>query len=190
MTKPVLRRGRVSKLPALRTKRGKKMASPAKSGPNSNPELEGHEGANVDKIRDILFGSQMRDYDKRFGRLEERLIKDAESLGQRLKTEKAERAEAVKEIGVQMRDTSKAFDKRLGSLDDQLTGDTAELRARILEQSKALTSEIGEKSRDMKKLLDQEVAALRIDKADREGLGDLFTEFGMRLKNEFNLPEK
>ena len=123
------------------------MASPAKSGPNSNPELEGHEGANVDKIRDILFGSQMRDYDKRFGRLEERLIKDAESLrdemkkrfetlenfvqkeleslGQRLKTEKAERAEAVKEIGVQMRDTSKAFDKRLGSLDDQLTGDTS-----------------------------------------------------------------
>jgi hypothetical protein len=212
MTKPVLRRGRVSKLPALRTKRGKKMASPAKSGPNSNPELEGHEGANVDKIRDILFGSQMRDYDKRFGRLEERLIKDAESLrdemkkrfesletfvqkeieslGQRLKTEKAERAEADKETGVQMRDTSKAFDKRLGSLDDQLTGDTAELRARILEQSKALTSEIGEKSRDMKKLLDQEVEALRTDKADREGLGDLFTEFGMRLKNEFNLPEK
>jgi hypothetical protein len=188
------------------------MASPAKSHPNNNPEAEVHEGANVDKIRDILFGSQMRDYDKRFGRLEERLIKDAESLrdemkkrfesletfvqkeieslSQRLKTEKAERAESVKEIGVQMRDTSKAFDKRLGSLDDQLTGDTAELRARILEQSKALTTEIAEKARDAKRLLDQEVAALRVDKADREGLGDLFTEFGMRLKNEFNLPEK
>ena len=55
------------------------MASPAKSHAN-NPEVEGHEGANVDKIRDILFGSQMRDYDKRFGRLEDRLIKDAESL--------------------------------------------------------------------------------------------------------------
>jgi hypothetical protein len=202
----------VPKLANIGKKRGKKMASPAKSHPNSNPEVEGHEGANVDKIRDILFGSQMRDYDKRFGRLEDRLIKDAESLrdemkkrfetleafvqkeleslGQRLKTEKAERAEAVKEIGVTMRDSSKAFDKRLGSLDDQLTGDTAELRARILEQSKALTSEITDKSRDMKKLLDQEVAALRVDKADREGLGDLFTEFGMRLKNEFNLPEK
>lgn len=188
------------------------MASPAKSHGNSNPEVEGHEGANVDKIRDILFGSQMRDYDKRFGRLEERLIKDAESLrdemkkrfealeafvqkeieslSQRLKTEKAERGEAVKEIGVQMRDTSKAFDKRLGSLDDQLTGDTAELRARILEQSKALTSEIAEKSREAKRLLDQEVATLRVEKTDREGLGDLFTEFGMRLKNEFNLPEK
>ncbi len=126
------------------------MASPAKSHSNNTPEVEGHEGANVDKIRDILFGSQMRDYDKRFGRLEDRLIKDAESLrdemkkrfetleafvqkeleslGVRLKTEKAERAEAVKELGVQHRDAAKAFDKRLGSLDDQLTGDTAELR--------------------------------------------------------------
>jgi hypothetical protein len=188
------------------------MASPAKSHSNSSPEVEGHEGANVDKIRDILFGSQMRDYDKRFGRLEDRLIKDAESLrdemkkrfetleafvqkeleslGVRLKTEKAERSESDKELGVQHRDAAKAFDKRLGSLDDQLTGDTAELRARILEQSKALTSEIAEKSREAKRLLDQEVETLRTEKADREGLGDLFTEFGLRLKNEFNLPEK
>jgi hypothetical protein len=188
------------------------MASPARSQGGNNPELENHEGANVDKIRDILFGSQMRDYDKRFGRLEDRLIKDAESLrdemkkrfetleafvqkeleslGLRLKTEKSERAESVKELGVQHRDAAKAFDKRLGSLDDQLTGDTAELRARILEQSKALTSEIAEKSRDVKRLLDQEVEALRASKADREGLGDLFTEFGLRLKNEFNLPDK
>ncbi len=34
------------------------------------------EGANVDKIRDILFGSQMRDYESRFARLEETLIKE------------------------------------------------------------------------------------------------------------------
>src|SRR5271154_6771651 len=211
MARPARRRRAVPKLGKLHKKRGTKMASPAKSHAN-NPEVEGHEGANVDKIRDILFGSQMRDYDKRFGRLEDRLIKDAESLrdemkkrfesleafvqkeleslGQRLKTEKSERAESVKELGVQHRDAAKAFDKRLGSLDDQLTGDTAELRARILEQSKALTSEIAEKSRDVKRLLDQEVEGLRASKADREGLGDLFTEFGLRLKNEFNLPDK
>src|SRR5215468_6407077 len=32
---------------------------------------------NIDKIRDILFGSQMRDYDRRFTRLEEKLLKEA-----------------------------------------------------------------------------------------------------------------
>src|SRR5579862_2994368 len=31
---------------------------------------------NVDKIRDILFGSQMRDYEARFVRLEEALVKE------------------------------------------------------------------------------------------------------------------
>src|SRR6202451_3959242 len=155
-------------------RRGRKMASPADAKMHNSNSKENAEGANVDKIRDILFGSQMRDYDKRFVRLEDRLIKDAESLreemkkrfesleafvqkeleslGVRLKTEKSERGEAVKELGVTFRDSSKAFDKRLGSLDDQLTGDTAELRARILEQSKALTSEIAEKSREVKRL--------------------------------------
>jgi len=33
--------------------------------------------SNLDKVRDILFGTQMRDYDRRFARLEERLIKEA-----------------------------------------------------------------------------------------------------------------
>ena len=35
---------------------------------------------NVDKIRDILFGSQMRDYETRFARLEETLSKEASEL--------------------------------------------------------------------------------------------------------------
>ena len=35
---------------------------------------------NVDKIRDILFGSQMRDYEKRFIRLEDRMQKEISSL--------------------------------------------------------------------------------------------------------------
>src|SRR5580704_5134613 len=164
MAKPVLRRRRVSKLPAIRTKRGKKMASPAKSGPHSNPEVEGHEGANVDKIRDILFGSQMRDYDKRFVRLEERLAKAAdalrddlkkrfdslesfvqqevESLHQRLKTEKSERVETLKELTRESRDNSKSLENRLSQLDEHLAAAQGDLRSRILDQSKTLLSEI------------------------------------------------
>ena len=37
-------------------------------------------GASIDKVRDILFGVQMRDYDKRFARLEERLLKETSEL--------------------------------------------------------------------------------------------------------------
>ena len=93
------------------------MASPAEAKlPNNSSGKE--EGANVDKIRDILFGSQMRDYEKRFARLEENVSKavetlredtmkrletlssfaqqEVESLSQRLKTEKSERSEGLK----------------------------------------------------------------------------------------------
>ena len=35
---------------------------------------------NVEKIRDIIFGGQMRDYDRRFSRLEERVLKETSDL--------------------------------------------------------------------------------------------------------------
>src|SRR5271169_3485016 len=114
------------------------------------------EGANVDKIRDILFGSQMRDYDKRFSRLEERLAKAAdalredlkkrfdslesfvqqevESLHQRLKTEKSERVDATKELTRETRDNSKTLENRLSQLDEHLTTAQGDLRSRILDQ--------------------------------------------------------
>src|SRR5579863_400899 len=145
MARPVRRGTGVSKLARIGKKRGTKKASPAKSHPNSNPEADGHEGANVDKIRDILFGSQMRDYDKRFGRLEDRLIKDAESLREemkkrfetleafvqkeleslshRLKSEKSERSEALKDLGTQHRESAKTIEKRVTTLDDQLAAE-------------------------------------------------------------------
>lgn len=36
--------------------------------------------ASLDKVRDILFGNQVRDFERRFARLEERLIKETASL--------------------------------------------------------------------------------------------------------------
>src|SRR5712692_4010154 len=68
-----------------RKKKGKTM-SPAKD-PELNSATNGDtaEVANVDKIRDILFGSQMRDYEKRFARMEDRLAKDAAALREDLK---------------------------------------------------------------------------------------------------------
>jgi hypothetical protein len=175
-----------------------------------DPELR--QGENVDKIRDILFGSQMRDYEKRFQRLEERLTKDAEALrdelkkrfdtlenyahqeieaaGQRLKTEKSERADAVKDLSKEMRDLHKMLEKKLAQLDDVMTESTTDLRKNVLDQSKALTAEITSRTRELAASLDREVSTLREEKTDREGLADLLTEMAMRLRKEFELPEK
>ena len=61
-----------------------------------NGPLPGGEVVGVDKIRDLLFGNQMQDYDRRFSKLEERFLqrfKDIESDGtqsQRLRIEREE----------------------------------------------------------------------------------------------------
>jgi hypothetical protein len=170
-----------------------------------------HEGANVEKIRDILFGSQMRDYDKRFARLEERLSRDAlalreelkkrldtleafvqqevESLSQRIKNEKSERTDGLKDLDREMHESTKSLEKKVAHLDDELAKGTVELRARILEQSKALMAEVEGKHREMSASLDREVQTLTADKTDRKALADLFTELALRLKDEFELPE-
>ena len=42
--------------------------------PPANGQTVGADVVGVDKIRDLLFGNQMQDYDRRFSKLEERFL--------------------------------------------------------------------------------------------------------------------
>jgi hypothetical protein len=86
-------------------------------GGNGGPV--GAESVSVDKIRDLLFGNQMQDYDRRFAQLEERFLqrfkeiesetsrnlgafesnakKQVDSLAGQLRDEKDQRADADKD---------------------------------------------------------------------------------------------
>jgi len=196
----------------LRKSKGGQSVMTANTEDKNIANGEIREGANVDKIRDILFGSQMRDYEKRFARLEERLAKasdalrddlkkrfdslesfvqqEMEALGQRLKTEKTERADTLKELTRETRDSSKNLEKKLSQLEEQLSSAQGDLRTRILDQSKALGNEIRKAQTEMEAALEREAEALRHEKTDRETLGDMFSELGLRLKGELELPEK
>ena len=115
---------------------------------------------------------------------------ELESLGTRLKTEKSERAEALKELTRESRDSAKVLEKKLSQVEEQLGSAHTELRSKILEQSKSLAGQI-QKSRDeLQAALEHEVETLRNDKTDRAMLADLFTELSLRVKNELELPEK
>jgi DNA repair exonuclease SbcCD ATPase subunit len=184
------------------------------SAENEEKHVNGEvrEGQNVDKIRDILFGSQMRDYEKRFVRLEERVTKasealrddmkkrvdalesfvqaEMEALGQRMNKEKAERAEALKELTREARDSARSLEHKLSGLEEQLAGAQGDLRARILDQSKSLGAEIRKAQSELESALEREATILRHEKTDRETLGDLFSELGLRLRGELQLPEK
>jgi DNA anti-recombination protein RmuC len=167
-------------------------------------------GGNIDKIRDILFGVQMRDYEKRFARLEERLIKEAadlrdetrkrfdalelyikqefESLTERLTIEQNTRGEAVETLSLGITDTARAFEKRTAQMDEQSSKSQRELRQQILDQSKSLNDEIRQKYEELTAALQREAAELRTDKTDRSALAALFTEVAMRLNNDFKIP--
>jgi DNA anti-recombination protein RmuC len=167
-------------------------------------------GASIDKVRDILFGVQMRDYDKRFTRLEEKLAKETgdlkedvkkrlaaleqfmrqefEALGDRLSSEHAGREEAVKVIGQTHRDAVAAFEKKTASIDDQLSKAQRELRQQLLDAQKELTDEMLQRHQDIVSMLTRDSSELRDEKADRAALASLFTEMAMRLNNQFRLP--
>ena len=165
---------------------------------------------NVDKIRDILFGSQMRDYEQRFARLEESLRKESadlrdstrkridtlesfikkelESLEMRLKSEKEERSATHDQVTAELKNAAAALSRKIGEVEDHHSQGQRELRNDLLQQSKDLGDEIRAKTEELTSLLDRRVGELRTQKTDRAALAGLLTEVAMRLNDEFVVP--
>lgn len=168
---------------------------------------------NVEKIRDILFGTQMREYEKRFNRLEDRMQKEVNSLkdellksfeslekymkkefellNERLEKEQDDRSSSVNKLTESLKDSSSSFEKKLIQTEDKLNKRSRELHEQILSQSKSLSDEIRQKHETISELLDKEAQELRTDKVERADLSELMMEMAMRLSNKvevnFNL---
>jgi hypothetical protein len=83
--------------------------------PASAPPAEASGQGNVEQIRDILFGVQMRDYERRFSNLEARLTQEAAMLRDDIRA----RFDALE---VQMRQQFNALSESLGNERDNRTG--------------------------------------------------------------------
>lgn len=168
------------------------------------------EGGNINKIRDILFGGQMRDYDRRFVRLEERVgkemndlrdesrkridsletffRKEIDALSVRVIGEQNIRTDAVRELVQGLKDLSVNFDRKLSQMGEQNNRNDSELRQQLLEQSKVIREEIQGRYSELLKAIDREAVELRHEKTDRTALSEMFTELAMRLNNDMRLP--
>ena len=168
------------------------------------------ESGNVDRIRNILFGSQMRDYDGRFQKFEERLTREAgelrsdlqrqlhaleafmkgevESMTNRVKTEQSERGQAFEHLARDMAETARGLELKINNLDSQAAKDIRDLREQLLEQSKALSAELKEKHDHLKGQLDHEAGQIRDAMTGREALAEMLSEVALRLKKEFRVP--
>ncbi len=181
-----------------------------KTKPASNESLQDEE-QNIDKVRDILFGSQVRDFERRFSKLEDRLKeeisetraethkklneleefinREVSSLTERITTEQHSRQDDVKKLSVELKDTSHDFDKKVTSMGEQTAKNESEIRQKILEQSKYLTDELKKRQEDILAKLEREANELREDKADRIAIAEIFTEMAMRLTGDLKLPK-
>lgn len=167
-------------------------------------------GGSLDKVRDILFGANMRDYEKRFVQMEEKFIAEAadlrievrkrcdaletyvkreiDALNERLKSERNERLAAEKESTQETRDFMKNSEKKLNQLDESLIKTQRDLHEQMLSQSKELSEEIRQKAEGLAAAMERAVKELRNEKTDRQALAALFTEVAMRLNHQFKLP--
>ena len=162
---------------------------------------------NIEKIRDILFGAQSRDYEKRFTRLEERISKEIsdlreeirrridavesfskseiQALEERLQSEQNRRSDGDKDLSRQLEDTAKNLERNTQQLDDQTNRSIRDIRQQILDLSKNLSDDMVQRHQEVSSLVDKYVSELRHDKVDRSAMADLLTEVAMRLSEDF-----
>ncbi len=164
----------------------------------------------IEKVRDILFGSQTRHFEQRIASLEalfqqeiarsrseskknlESLEnyskKGIRSLTGSLSAEKKIRTETVERLEEKMNGTTRALEKKIEQLHQNISTIQSNMQEQILEQSKNLMEEISEKYEKISTVHEQALKQLRKEKSDSLALANLFIEMGMRLKEEFEIP--
>lgn len=174
------------------------------------PSSNQPESGNIDKIREILFGGQMRDYERRFSRLEDRLIKDStelreettrlfttleafikkeiDALTEGLNTERYSREGTTSLLSRELHETRDVLATKLQQSLELNTRAHRELRQQILDQSRALAEEMRRKYDELSATVKREIDELSQEKTDRASLSALFNEVAMRLSNEFKIP--
>ena len=163
------------------------------------PPAAAPQGGNVDQIREILFGSHMRDYESRFVRLEQALLKEAadvregarqridgleaflnhqlETLRGNLKAERDERAEASGTVSRELQEQGATLHRKIAEAGDQASHAQHELR-----------EQLAAKEREIGALLEKRFEELRKDKTDRSALAALFSEVASRLNHDPRIP--
>jgi len=171
-------------------------AQPASPGADGTPE-------SLDKVRDILFGGQMRMVESRLKGLEERLaaeqrtlradftkrVDDLEGalrrelaqLTDKLAAERAKRAEELKALGSDFKEALKGLERRHLKLEEAASLADAELRDQILTQTSALSAELGRVHDQLAADLDAKAQALQNEKVDISALVGLLNDLAGKL---------
>ena len=184
---------------------GKSKTSPDPIPKSSQSNAEMADGGSVDKIRDILFGNQMRDFERRFSQMEDRLAKatkdlrdethkrlealelffkkEQAALKDRLKSETDQREDEDKKLSDDLKRAASSLKKELNRAEEKLLELTTELRQQILEQSKTLSEEIQSKNELASEALRSTAQGLDEAKIDRSTMAEYLIDMAMRISD-------
>ncbi|MDH3616557.1 MAG: hypothetical protein OEQ90_08805 [Gammaproteobacteria bacterium] len=166
---------------------------------------------NVDKIREILFGGQMRDYEQRFADLETRLTKnielisnnfekrmdrlntfakrEIEKLAEQVKEERKARRDDGRKGAREFKELAQQLESWCAELEEQIGSETQDLRGILQEQSEELSGMIHDTHEQLSKTLAVETRSLADGKLARDDMAALLTAVALRLKKDFKLPD-
>lgn len=164
----------------------------------------------VDKIRELLFGNQMQDYDRRFAVMEQRfqqnirdmeaessralqsiessMKKQLESIASQVRQEQDLRAEADKELSRGLRDQIQGLEKHLSKVADQLASLDRDFTERLGRESQTLREDIKRRNEDTRAAIERMFSELSNVKTDRNLLAGLFVEIA-RCLNQDSMPK-
>jgi hypothetical protein len=166
----------------------------------------------LDKVRDILFGGQMRAVDTRLRSLEERIAeeqqamrsefnrqlaeldtrvkRDVASLGEEIAAERTKRSDDLKALAAELKEAIRNLEKRHARLEESSMGADAELRESLLIHSKSVATEQEKLSQRFTSELSRTAQELRHDKLSISTLGAMFSDMSEKLANEAKTPAK
>jgi hypothetical protein len=166
----------------------------------------------LDKVRDILFGGQMRTVESRLQGLEERLLgeqqamrsefakqlaeldsfakKELAGLADRVAVERVKRADELKALSSEIKEALRLLDKRHAKLEETTGMADADLRDQLLVHARAAAAELAKVSERLSAELSRSHTELKSAKTDRSALASLFTDLATRLGDAPAAPGK
>ncbi len=171
-----------------------------------NANGEAADADNVDKIRDILFGSQMREVELRFANLEKSLAKDIaairsenalqveslktfieseiEILGSRLAGEEKSRIENVDELDDMVKQQVRQIDKKIGDVVKSLDKNTREINQKLLKQTQDFGNELNNQINETRERMDDQRQELSTAKVDKLALSEMLNSLALQVTGD------
>jgi predicted nucleic acid-binding Zn-ribbon protein len=166
---------------------------------------------NIDQIRDIIFGSQLRDFDTRFDKIESDLsmlqqeIEDRteqvktvlstemragiDALEKKFKILNLNTQEEVADIRQQIDRANRKFSSSMETLDEALDKQTNSIRDELSQTRERLQEDVRSLKNQVFEEITRRFSVLRDEKVARDDMAEILFELGMRLKGTEFVPE-